>query len=96
VGKYEELMDRIDSARIELHTAHAAFKYRYAVVELPELPKKPTKPNVLFILLVGVALSVALAIIAAGAKELTPGRFIERWQVPRRLPIPLLAEVEKP
>jgi hypothetical protein len=96
VGKYEDLMDRIDSARIELHTAQAAFKYRYAIVEPPELPKKPTKPNVLLIVLGGFALSIGAAVLAAGGKDLASDRFVEAWQVRRRLPIPLLAEVEKP
>jgi hypothetical protein len=96
VQKYEDLRDRIDSARLELQTAEAAFKYRYAIVQPPELPAKPTKPSTLVILVGGLAASVAFAIAAAVAKDLAKGRFIEPWQVRRRLPIPLLAELEEP
>lgn len=95
VQKYEELKDRVDSARLELITAQAAFKYRYAVVEPSEVPKKPTKPSVPGIVIGGLVLSVALALAAAAAKDFASNRFIEAWQV-RRLPIPLLAEVTEP
>jgi uncharacterized protein involved in exopolysaccharide biosynthesis len=96
VQKYEELKDRVDSARIELQTAQAAFKYRYAIVEPPELPLKPAKPNALVLLVVGLALSFALAFAAAAGADLASGRFIEPWQVRRRLRIPLLVELERP
>src|SRR5206468_1114555 len=43
--KYNSLLDRIDSARIELDTARAAFKYRYNVIKPPQVPRKPIKPN---------------------------------------------------
>jgi uncharacterized protein involved in exopolysaccharide biosynthesis len=94
--KHEEVLDRIASARIELQTAEAAFKYRYAIVKPAERPDKPTKPKALVLLVGGLAASVALAIAAAVAKDLASGRFIEPWQVRRRLPIPLLAELEGP
>jgi uncharacterized protein involved in exopolysaccharide biosynthesis len=96
VQKYEELRDRIDTARIELQTMQAAFKYRYAIIDPAEQPGKPTTPNTLVIVVVGLAASVALAMAAAVAKDLADGRFIEPWQVRRRLPIPLLAELEGP
>lgn len=95
VREYEELNERTDAARIELRTAEAAFKYRYAVVEPPEVPRKPVRFNVALVLLGGLALSVAAAICAACAGDLASNRFIEPWQA-RRLPIPLLAEVDEP
>jgi hypothetical protein len=49
-AKYEELLMRIDSARIEQDTARAAFKYRYSVVRPASVPKKPEKPNVVMVL----------------------------------------------
>jgi uncharacterized protein involved in exopolysaccharide biosynthesis len=95
VQKYEDLRDRIDSARLEINTARAAFKYRYAIVVPAEVPKRPSKPNVIFIVLGGLALSIVLAFAAAGAKDFASDRFLEAWQV-KRLPIPLLAEVKTP
>src|SRR3990167_5647193 len=49
-AKYEELLMRIDGARIEQDTARAAFKYRYSVVRPASVPKKPVKPDVAMIL----------------------------------------------
>jgi uncharacterized protein involved in exopolysaccharide biosynthesis len=95
VEKYEDLRARIDSARIELNTATAAFKYRYATVGPAEVPKQPTRPSVPLIVLCGLGLSLVLAVAVAGVKDLTSDRLIEPWQA-RRLPIPVLAEVKRP
>jgi uncharacterized protein involved in exopolysaccharide biosynthesis len=95
VQKYEDLRDRIDSARLEINTARAAFKYRYAVVAPAEVPKKPVKPSVPLIVLGGLALGILLAFVAAAAKDFRSDRFIETWQI-QRLPIPVLAEVKTP
>jgi uncharacterized protein involved in exopolysaccharide biosynthesis len=93
VQKYEELRDRIDSARLEINTAQAAFKFRYSVVVPVDMPKSPTKPNFPMIGLGGLALSIVLAFAAAGAKDRASDLFLEAWQV-QQLPIPLLAEVK--
>lgn len=95
VQKYEDLRDRIDSARLEINTARAAFKYRYATVAPSEIPRKPVKPSVLLIVLGGLALGIVLAFAAAAAKDFRSDRFLEIWQI-QRLPIPLLAEVKTP
>ena len=95
VQKYEDLRDRIDSARLEINTARAAFKYRYAIVAPAEVPKKPVKPSVPLIVLGGLVLGILLAFLAAAAKDFRSDRFIETWQI-QRLPIPLLAEVKTP
>jgi uncharacterized protein involved in exopolysaccharide biosynthesis len=92
--RYEDLMDRIDSARIELQTAQAAFKYRYVVVDPPEIPQKATRPAPLLLLLGGLILSAVLAIFVTAAKDLTGGRFVEAWQVRRKLSLPVLAEID--
>ncbi len=94
--RYEDLMDRIDSARIELQAAQAAFKYRYVVVEPPEVPREPAHATTGVLAAGGLVLSALLAFFAAGAKDLASGRFIEAWQVHRKLSIPILAEVERP
>lgn len=92
--KHEDLMDRIDAARIELQTAQAAFKYRYVVVEPAEVPRKAARPSTAVLAASGVVLGVLLAFFVTAAKDLASGRFIEVWQV-KRLPVPLLAEVEQ-
>ncbi len=95
VQKYEDLRDRIDSARLEINTARAAFKYRYAIVAPAEIPKKPLKPSIPLIVLGGLVLGLLSAFAAAAAKDFASNRFLEVWQV-ERLPIPLLAEVKTP
>lgn len=95
VQKYEDVRARIDSARIELNTATAAFKYRYATVGPAEVPRQPTKPSVPLIVLCGLGLSIVLAVLVTGVKDLTSDRLIEPWQA-RRLPVPVLAEVQRP
>lgn len=94
--RYEDMMDRIDSARIELHAAQAAFKYRYTIVEPPEVPRKADRPSNAVLAAGGLVLSAALALFAAAAADLASRRFVEAWQVRRRLRVPVLAEVEEP
>lgn len=96
VNKYEELTGRIDAARLELHAAQATFKHRYVVAEPPEVPGQSDKPVALILALVGALFTAAAALSAAGLRERARGRFVDASQVRRRLPIPLLAEVEEP
>jgi uncharacterized protein involved in exopolysaccharide biosynthesis len=93
--KYGDLMDRIDSARIELETARAAFKYRYTVVVAPEVPKSPKKPNVPLVALVGLLATLLLALGIPLAADLATGRLIETWQAEKRLKLPVLGEVTR-
>ncbi|MGI5865563.1 MAG: chain-length determining protein [Myxococcales bacterium] len=96
VLKYEDLMRRVDSARIELDTARAAFKYRYSVVTPAQVPKAPIKPRVAVLLAAGFVASVLFALFAAIAAEVRAGRIHEAWQIRRQLKVPVLAEVERP
>jgi hypothetical protein len=95
-NRYEDLLDRVDAARIEQLTAQAAFKYRYIVIEPPERPREAKRPNALVLGLGGIVLSLVLAVFAAAVKDLAGGRFVEAWQVRRKLSIPVLAEIDEP
>lgn len=95
-AKYEELLMRIDSARIEQDTARAAFKYRYSVVRPASVPKKPVKPDVALIL-VGAFLAALLGALLTGAtRDWLSGRLVEPWQVERALGLPVLSQVKIP
>ena len=59
---YDTLLDRLNSARIELDTARAAFKYRYTIVRPPQLPKRPVKPKVPVVVGGGVLAATVLAV----------------------------------
>jgi len=93
--KYQELVGRLESARIELDTARAAFKYRYNVVRPPQVPKRPSKPNPVVLVAGGLAGGVLLALFMAIGADLRAGRIEEPWQVERQLGIPLLAVAER-
>ncbi|MEO7094751.1 MAG: hypothetical protein ABI175_15950, partial [Polyangiales bacterium] len=91
--KYQDLLNRIDSARIEMLTAQAAFKYQYSISQPAEFPKKPKKPNVPVVVVGGLFAAIVLALLAAASRDVMSGRFIEAWQVQRRLKLPVLARV---
>src|SRR5262249_17825857 len=75
-AKYQDLMDRIDGAHIELETARAAFKYKYRELNPPEVPRKPRKPNVPLLIVGGLVLAFILSIFACAAADLASGRFV--------------------
>jgi uncharacterized protein involved in exopolysaccharide biosynthesis len=92
-SNYEDLLDRIDAARIELDTARAAFKYRYNIIEPPMVPKKPDRPKPLVFLATGEAVALVLAILMATLADVFGGRILESWQVERMAGVPVLAEL---
>ncbi len=95
-AKYEELLMRIDSARIEQDTARAAFKYRYSVVRPASVPKKPVKPNVAIVIVVASVLALLAALVAGAVRDWLSGRLIEAWQVERTLGVPVISQVKLP
>lgn len=95
-AKYEELLMRIDSARIEQDTTRAAFKYRYSVVRPASVPKKPVKPDVAIILGVTAVLAFFTALMAGALRDWVSGRLVEAWQVERALGLPVLSQVKLP
>lgn len=95
-AKYEELMMRIDGARIEQDTARAAFKYRYSVVRPASIPKKPIKPNVGVLVGASVAVGLVLAVLIGAVLDLLRGRVVEAWQVRYQLGLRVLSEVKVP
>lgn len=93
-AKYEELMMRIDGARIEQDTARAAFKYRYSVVRPAAVPKKPVKPDVVVLLALTFIAAFGLALISGAVRDWTSGRFVEAWQVESSLKLPVVSQVK--
>jgi hypothetical protein len=93
LDNYQDLLDRLNSARIELQTARAAFKYRYSVLTPGQIPSKPTKPNPPLLLGLGVMLGACLAVAAPLLLDLLRGRVLEPWQVRSSLGLEVLGEV---
>ena len=92
---YEELLGRLEGARIELETARAAFKYRYVVITPARVPRSAIKPKVPLLIVGGLILAVAASLFAAMALDFGGGRVLEPWQVDRQLGVPVLAEVRR-
>ncbi len=93
-AKYEELMMRIDGARIEQDTARAAFKYRYSVVRPASVPKKPLKPNGALILAASFIAALGLALVVGAARDFSRDCFVEPWQVERALGLKVLSRLK--
>lgn len=93
--QHSQLLERIDAARIEMDTAQAGFKYKYAVVTPPQIPRAPAKPYLLLFVGGGIAGGIALALFLSAAADLRSGRIVERWQVEKELDLPLLGEARK-
>lgn len=95
-AKYEELLMRIDSARIEQDTARAAFKYRYSIVRPASVPKKPIKPDVTMVVVASLVLAFIAALLIGALRDFVSGRLVEAWQVERSLNLPVLSQVRVP
>jgi uncharacterized protein involved in exopolysaccharide biosynthesis len=95
VRQHSNLIDRIDSARVEMDAARAAFKYRYSVLTPPQLPKKPIKPSAAMILVGGLLGGIAVGIFAATVADLRTGRVLEAWQVERGIGLPVIGEIRR-
>lgn len=93
--KYNGLTDRIDSARLELDTARAAFKYRYSVIRPAQVPKVPEKPKPVSVMLAGLIAGLVLGVMGSVGLDLASGLLFERWQIERTLKLPVLAVVKK-
>ncbi|MEP6915248.1 MAG: hypothetical protein ABJC89_06355 [Acidobacteriota bacterium] len=88
------LLDRINSARLELATSGAGLKFRYVITRPPEVPRSPIKPNVALVLAAALLGAMVLGVGAAVGIDAASGRVIESWQIERQAGIPLLGIVE--
>lgn len=94
-SQYQQIVERVNAAQLELDAVRAAFKYRYNVIWPPQVPREPVSPNPVKIFGAGILAALFLAVLAAAAPDLRSGRIIERWQVERTLGLPVLAELNK-
>lgn len=91
--KYAAFRSQIQTAQIDLETAEAAFKYRYAVVTPAQVPKRPAKPSALWVVLGAMAAGVFVGLLAAVLADVQSGRVFERWQLELVLGKPVLGVV---
>jgi hypothetical protein len=93
LNQYQSILERTDSARIELAVSQAAFKYRYTVIKPAQEPKEPSSPNFRLVLVAGFLASLVLAIGIGVAADLMSNRILEAWQIQRQLGLPILGTV---
>jgi uncharacterized protein involved in exopolysaccharide biosynthesis len=70
VDDYQDMVSRLNNARIELETARAAFGYRYMVTQPAERPREADGPNALMIILGGLMAGAMTGVAAALSLEL--------------------------
>jgi hypothetical protein len=84
------VLERTETARIEMEIAKAAFKHRYSVVSPAERPGDPTFPNTSRILFNGLIASLIFALATAIAADISGKRILEAWQLQRQLGLRVL------
>lgn len=94
-SQYQQIVERVNAAQLELDAVRAAFKYRYNVVWPPQIPRDPISPKPLKVFGAGFLAVIMLAFVLATLPDVLHGRIVERWQIERGLGITVLAELEK-
>jgi uncharacterized protein involved in exopolysaccharide biosynthesis len=93
--RYQSLLERIESSKIDLEAARTVFKYRYSVIYPAQTPDAPNRPNLQTGMILGIFGAVMLAAIGATLADLRANRFVAAWQIERELGLPIIAEVRR-
>ena len=93
--QYQQVVERLNSAQLELDAARVAFKYRYSVIWPAEVPTKSVSPKAWKVFGLGIPGALFLAMLAAVLIELRRATVLCRWQVERGLGLPVLAELKR-
>lgn len=96
VYRYNAMLDRVESAKLEQDTAQAAFKYRYVVIWPAQRPTASVQPNARLVLLASLVAGLLLAILGTTLLDVSSRRVLEAWQVERAVGVRLLGEVRLP
>jgi hypothetical protein len=94
--RYQDVIARLDSARLELDITRTAYRYRYSVVTPAELPRGPKKKTPQIVGLASLLAGALFALLAAAAADYRAGRIIETWQVRRLLGVEVVGELDPP
>jgi uncharacterized protein involved in exopolysaccharide biosynthesis len=93
LNQLQSILERTDSARIELAVSQAAFKYRYTVIKPAQEPRDPSSPNLRLLGIGGFLLALVFAVGIGVSADLVSNRILEAWQVQRQLGLPLFGTV---
>lgn len=94
ITRYNNLLDRVEAARLEQDSAQAAYKYRYSVLRPAQHPRGPIKPKPALVLPSSIVAGLLLALLATTLLDLGSRRLLEPWQVETVLGIPLMGEIQ--
>jgi hypothetical protein len=90
---YNQFLDRLEGARLELDAARAAFKYRYLLIIPAQKPRAPIKPKPALVFGASLMAGLALAVLSTTLVDMHSRKLLEDWQVERQLMLPLFGEV---
>lgn len=90
-GKFTDIANQVEAARLELKTAEAAFKTRYRVVHPAEIPVAPKRPVGFIAIVIGVMSTIAAVLAVAALADRFSGIFFEPRDVRDRLGLPVFA-----
>lgn len=96
IGRYQDVMARIDSAKLQLDISRAAYRYRYRVITPAEVSAAPKKPIAAIVGVVSVLAALLIALLAGAFADWSAGVILETWQVRRVLKLDVLSELDPP
>jgi len=90
MGRYNDLLDRIESARLDQDSARAAFKYRYVVIRPARRPTAPIRPKLPLVLVASLVAGLVVATLGTTMADVRSGKVNEPWHVERLLGVAVL------
>jgi uncharacterized protein involved in exopolysaccharide biosynthesis len=93
--EYQQMVERMNAAQLDLDAARAAFKYRYSVVWPAQLPKEPVSPKPARDFALGLLAALLGTLGLVTFLDLRSGVALHRWQVEEALALPVLGELRR-
>jgi hypothetical protein len=96
IARYQDVMARIDSAKLQLDISRTAYRYRYRVITPAEVAGSPKKPIAPLVGIASVLGALLVGLLAAAFADWSRGVILETWQVRRVLKLDVLSELDPP
>ncbi len=96
ISRYQDVMARIEVAKLQRDISRTAYQYRYRVVTPAEVAVAPRKPISELVGIGSLFGALLAAFFAAGLAEWSAGIILETWQVRRVLKLEVLSELDRP
>ena len=96
IHRYQDVMTRIEGARLQLEISRTAYRYRYRVITPAEVASAPKKPIAPIVGIASVLGALLFGLLSAAFADWSAGRILETWQVRRLLKLEVLTELDPP